>query len=215
MTSGSSLPAARALCALVATAAACASWAAAAAAPASPDWGVEQLMRRLAEVASARARFVERRHVAILTQPVESSGALVYVAPGRLEKHVLRPRPESLVLDGDRLVLESPAQAQRREFVIQEHPVLWAIVESMRSTLAGDLATLRRFYEVSLAGGERRWRLTLRPSEPGMRDVVSEIRISGTGNVIRRVEYDEAGGDRSVMTITPETRDPKTRGSAD
>lgn len=161
-------------------------------------------MRSLGEVKASRARFVERRHMAMLTAPLESSGTLVYAAPGRLEKHVLLPRPESLVLDGDRLVIGNPALAQRREFSTHEHPVVWAIAESMRSTLAGDLATLRRFYEVRFAGGERRWRLTLRPGEPGIQEVVSEIRISGSGSVIQRIEYDEAGGDRSVMTITPE-----------
>lgn len=163
-------------------------------------------MRRLSEVASARARFVERRHVAILTAPLESSGTLLYAAPGRLEKRVLKPRPENLVLDGNRLVMEDPGLARRTEYDIREQPVLWAIVESVRSTLAGDLPTLRRFYEVDLAGAEPRWRLTLRPVGPDMKGVVSEIRISGSRDAIRRIEYDEAGGDRSVMTITPDRK---------
>ena len=80
--------------------------------------------------------------------------------------------------------------------------MIWAFVESIRSTLAGDLPTLRRFYQLSLDGGERRWRLTLKPNEPGMQDVVSEIRISGDRSWINAIEIIETGGDRSVMTIT-------------
>jgi hypothetical protein len=166
------------------------------------EWGVEQLMREMAQVKSVRAKFAERKQLAILNAPLESSGTLVYTAPGRLEKHTLAPRQESLVLERGRLILEDPARDRRRTFVLQEHPVLWAFVEGIRSTLAGDLVTLNRFYQVSLDGGERRWRLTLKPREPGMQEVVSEIRIGGSRNWIDTIEIIEVQGDRSLMTIT-------------
>jgi len=166
------------------------------------DWGLEQLMQELAQVKTAQGRFVERKHLAILNAPLELSGTLVYVAPGRLEKHTLIPRQESLVLERDELTIESKERNQRRKLALREYPVIWAFVESIRSTLAGDLPTLSRFYQVNLDGGERRWRLTLKPREPGMRDVVSEIRISGERNWINAIEIIETGGDRSVMTIT-------------
>src|SRR4051812_34487838 len=76
-----------------------------AAAPAASEktadapWGIEQLMQRLSQVKSARATFVERKHLRVLNAPIESSGTLVYTAPGYLEKITLKPRPESLVLD--------------------------------------------------------------------------------------------------------------------
>jgi hypothetical protein len=78
-------------------------------------------------------------------------------------------------------------------------------VESIRSTLAGDLATLTRFYEVKLDGEERRWRLLLKPRDPQMQELVSEIRMSGSRNWIEVVEIVETNGDRSVMTIARET----------
>lgn len=169
---------------------------------AAADWGVEQLMRDLAQVKSARARFVERKHVTLLNAPLESSGTLVYTAPGRLEKHTLAPRPESLVLERDRLTLENKALNQHRTIVLQDQPVIWAFVEGIRSTLAGDLATLSRFYQVTLDGSERQWRLTLKPIEQDMRNVVSEIRIGGSRNRVNTIEIIETQGDRSVMTIT-------------
>jgi len=178
------------------------------------DWSLEQLMRDLGQVKSSRAQFVERKHLAILNAPLDSSGTLVYTAPGRLEKHTLVPRRESLVLERDRLTLERTAERtaenkdriQRRTFALQDQPVIWAFVESIRSTLAGDLATLRRFYQVSLDGGERQWRLTLKPVEPDMQNVVSEIRIGGSRNQVSTIEILEPQGDRSVMTITPEVQ---------
>lgn len=169
---------------------------------AAADWGVEQLMRDLAQVKSARAKFVERKHVTLLNEPLESSGTLIYTAPGRLEKHTLAPRQESLVLEHDRLTLENKERGQRRTIALQDHTVVRAFVESIRSTLAGDLATLNRFYQVTLDGSERQWRLTLKPVEPDVQNVVSEIRIGGSRNRVNTIEIIETQGDRSVMTIT-------------
>jgi len=165
-------------------------------------WDLAQLMQDLRQVKAARGRFVERRYLAILNTPLESSGTLVYIAPGRLEKHMLLPRQESLTLDGDTLLIENKETGQRRRVALQEQPVVWAFVESIRSTLAGDLQTLNRFYEVSLEGDASRWRLRLKPTEPRMREVASEIRVSGNGNWVGVIEILDAGGDRSVMTIT-------------
>jgi outer membrane lipoprotein-sorting protein len=179
---------------------ACASIAAAADSGAA-GWGVEQLMRELAQVKRASGTFVERKELAILTTPLESSGTLLYTAPGRLEKHTLKPKPERLILDEKSLVIEDQARNRRRTLTLEEHPVIWAFVESIRSTLAGDLSSLNRFYRVKLEGGENRWQLTLHPRDASMLAVVESIAISGSRNLVTAIEVYEARGDRSVMTI--------------
>jgi hypothetical protein len=144
----------RLLAALLLAAAGIGASAAAGTTPAA-GWGVEQLMQSLAQVKSARGKFVERKYLAILNAPLEFSGVLVYTAPGRLEKHILLPNPESLVLEQDRLTMENKARNQRRTLVLQQYPVIWAFVESFRSTLAGDLQTLSRFYRIEPRGQRR------------------------------------------------------------
>ena len=111
---------------------------------AEAGWGVEALMKSLRQVKSAKARFVERRDLAALTAPLRSSGTLVYVAPGRVEKHTLKPAPESVIIEGDRLTVEKVEGGPKRVFNLPDYPVFWAFVESIRSTLAGDLETLSR-----------------------------------------------------------------------
>ena len=163
---------------------------------------VEQLMQRLAQVKSAKAAFVERKHLRILNAPIESSGTLLYTAPGYLEKHTLAPKPESLVLEKDTLTFEDKTRNRRRTLRLQEYPALWAFVESIRSTLAGDLQSLNRFYRVTLEGGELDWRLILDPREPAIERVVKQIRITGSRTSVRSIETTEVEGDRSLMTIT-------------
>ena len=171
---------------------------------AEPAWGVEQLMQGLSQVKSSKARFVERKQLRILNAPLELTGTLVYTAPRHLEKHTLQPRPETLVLDGDTLTVEDKARNRKRTLTLQQFPVVWALVESIRSTLAGDLAGLNRFYQVSFDGTEREWRLTLEPREIALQRLVTYIRISGSRSSLRQIDVYEAEGDRSIMTITEE-----------
>jgi outer membrane lipoprotein-sorting protein len=175
-------------------------------AAAAADWGMEQLMQALAAVKESQAAFVERKHVAILEAPLVSRGRLIYQAPDRLEKHTLSPWRESLVLRGDELVLESKDRDRRRALPLRDQPMVRAFVESIRSTLAGDLATLNRYYAIKLTGSQQQWLMTLKPGDRQVQEIVSEIRIGGSGDAITRIEFLETTGDRSVMTITRDGR---------
>jgi hypothetical protein len=164
-------------------------------------WDVPQLLQRLAQVPHAQGLFVEKKYLRILNKPLESSGTLIYRAPGRLEKHTRLPKTETLVLDNSTLLIDSKASGKRR-LALQDYPSLWALVEGIRSTLAGDLATLRRFYQASVEGDAKRWRLILLPVDAKTLDVVREIRISGREDRVEEIETLETSGDRTVMTIT-------------
>jgi outer membrane lipoprotein-sorting protein len=171
-------------------------------AAADADWGVAELMHRLAQVKKASASFAERKYLRILTEPLESSGTLLYTAPSRLEKNTLLPIEESMMLDHDKVTLEDKAKRQRRTFDLRAQPALRPFVESIRATLAGDLPTLQRYYKIALDGEPDRWRLVLTPSESRMRAAVSEIRIAGSGTWVGSIEIIEPTGDRTVMTIS-------------
>ena len=167
--------------------------------PAWAAWDVTQLMQALAQNKSGRATFVEKKYIAMLDQPVESSGELLYTAPDRLEKRTLKPRPESLLIENGALIVE---RGKRRMVLrLQEYPELVAFTESIRGTLAGDLAALKRIYNLELEGSQERWTLTLRPMETKMLDVVQRIRIGGSRAEVKSIEIEQTDKDRSVMLI--------------
>jgi len=169
--------------------------------PVQAAWDVAQLMQGLAQNKSGRASFVEKKYIAVLEQPVESSGELLYTAPDRLEKRTLKPRPESLLIEGTSLTV---ARGQRRmQLRLQDYPELAAFTESIRGTLAGDIAALRRVYNLELEGSEERWTLVLRPMETRMLQVVQRIRIGGSQFEVKSIEIEQTDKDRSVMLITP------------
>jgi outer membrane lipoprotein-sorting protein len=162
---------------------------------------LERLMADIARTGSGTVRFTETKHVALLKQPIESSGTLTYAAPSRLEKYTRVPREERLIVDGETLVIEHPAKNERLTLRLANYPAIRAFVESIRGTLAGDLAALRRYYRIEVEGTMAQWRLHLLPSEQDMAELVQKIEISGSGARIARIEILEASGDRSVMKI--------------
>lgn len=163
------------------------------------DWDVSRLMQSLAQQRGGRVAFSEKKYIALLDRPVESSGELVYQPPARLEKRTLKPNVESLVLDRDLLLVERGKQKYTLQ--LQQYPEIAAVIDSIRGTLAGDLKALERQYRVDLEGSPERWTLTLLPSDTRMAAIVQRIRISGTGDELRQIEMLQADGDRSVMNI--------------
>ena len=156
-------------------------------------------MIELGQVQHATARFVERRYLKVLKSPLELSGTLSYDAPDRLVKRTLEPKPETLTVDGERLVIE--AQGRVRTLRLQDYPLVWAFVESFRATLKGDMAALGRFYRLALEGAPQRWQLSLTPRDPKMSALIESVLIDGRKGRINKIEIREAQGDRSVMTV--------------
>lgn len=167
------------------------------------DLQLPDLMRLLAVQKSARATFVERKYIALLDKPVGSSGELSFTAPDRLEKRTLLPRPESLVLEGDRLTID--ANGRKMAIGLQSHPEAAAFVESIRGTLAGDLGSLEKFYSLQLSGRPEHWILQLVPRQPEMLRIVSRIRFEGSQSAVTLIVFEQADGDRSEMQVTPVT----------
>lgn len=201
----------RAVRALAVALAATAALTAPAAAPAqvadtAPAWNLDRLMSTLAQHKSGRATFTETKYLSIATQPVESSGELVFVAPDHLEKHTLSPKPEHLVVDGDMLTVER----NNRKFTLAlaRYPELGAFIDSIRATLAGNRFALEQVYKVALAGRGDDWTLTLTPLDSRMLKVVSTITLDGTRDMLRSVAIRQADGDRSVMRLQPVPANP-------
>ncbi|VWD49567.1 acyltransferase [Burkholderia lata] len=171
-----------------------------------PAWTLDRLMSTLAQHKSGRATFTEMKYLSIATQPVESSGELVFVAPDHLEKHTLSPKPEHLVVDGDMLTVER--NNRKYTLALARYPELGAFIDSIRATLAGNRFALEQVYKVALAGRGDDWTLTLTPLDSRMLKVVSTITLDGTRDVLRSVAIRQADGDRSVMRLQPVPANP-------
>lgn len=170
-------------------------------AAAGESWDLPALLRAMAQVPASQSRFVETRHLAMLTRPIELRGSLRYERPNRLAKHVQSPFDELLSVEGDAVTLVNRTKGEQHFVSLRDQPELAALVESVRATLAGDRAQLERHYKAQFSGPRGAWTLRLAPRDAKVRGYVETITLAGADIRLRRIEVLEAGGDRSVMTI--------------
>lgn len=169
--------------------------------PAFAAFDLSQLMNDLAQHKGGRAKFVEKKYIALLDKPVIATGEMNYIAPDRLEKRTLTPKPELMILDKDTLTLER--EKQKLTINLANQPEALAFVDSIRGTLSGNRAALEKNYLLHLAGTAEKWELTLLPSDQKIATLIQRITVSGSRNQILSIEYLQADGDRSVLAITP------------
>jgi hypothetical protein len=174
------------------------------AAPPSPEPSLDvgALMARLAAVPERRARFQEEKRIGALTETLRSSGHLLYRRPDRLEKITDWPQPESLAVDGDRLVVTT-GQEPPRVVDLSAHPEVRALVDAVRGPLSGDLAALRRSFAVTASGTLAAWRLGLVPTDPAALRLLASVEVDGAGDAVRQVLIEQANGDEDRLLIEP------------
>jgi Outer membrane lipoprotein carrier protein LolA-like len=170
-------------------------------APIAPA-ALEQVLQLLAARRHGHVSFTEVHTLAMLEQPLYSSGELLYDAPDHLEKRTLQPKAETLLLEHGVLT----ARRGHRTYLLslREYPQVVPFVESIRATLAGDREGLERFFALQFSGTLAHWSLGLVPTDPTVAHTVKEIRIEGERDSIHTVQISEADGDASLLTIGPE-----------
>jgi hypothetical protein len=166
--------------------------------PAVAQWDAAHLLEALARTVPERIAYSETRRMAYLDVPLTTEGELEFRPPDWLRRSVTGSG-ESYVIAGETVRVEGPAGG--REIALDVHPALRAFAESLRATLAGDLARLERYFIVELQGRREHWRLHLRPRDGGVASVIHSIELSGTGTTLRRIETREAGGDLTITEL--------------
>ncbi|HED39637.1 MAG TPA: outer membrane lipoprotein carrier protein LolA [Chromatiales bacterium] len=162
-------------------------------------WGITSLMTALAKNSGGVTTFTEKKFIAMLDAPLESSGELHYTAPNYLEKRTLKPKPESFVLNDGIITIQRGKK--RHTLKLKRHPRIAIFIESIRGTLAGDISALERSYQLALTGNAEHWKLTLSPIDKRMDDILNQIVILGKQERINTIEIHQADGDYSIMKI--------------
>lgn len=169
------------------------------------SWGVLQLMETLAKIKAYDSDFIERKSFAFLTKELELKGTISYKAPDKLEKHTTIPFDERVLIVGDTITIEKPEDDQLQQQIqsvsLDAHPALRAVVDGVRSTLAGDLKSLEKLFHMKLSGNKSAWQLTLAPRNKKLSKHLTQIRIYGKQDRITRVDTEEGDGDLSILTM--------------
>jgi hypothetical protein len=161
-----------------------------------------ELMSLLGRQTSGQARFSEQRFVKGFDEPLLASGTLAFTAsPPRFERRTLKPRAESMVVEGNTVTLSRGGRS--RTLALDAAPEAMVAIEALRGTLTGNAQALQRTFRTSLQGTLERWTLELTPLAGSAAGQLRFVRIVGLRDEVRSIETQLLDGDRTVLTIEP------------
>ncbi|MCG7997764.1 MAG: outer membrane lipoprotein carrier protein LolA [Candidatus Thiodiazotropha taylori] len=166
-----------------------------------PRWSLDYLMDQWQASGERQARFTETRQLALLDQPIEQQGTLLFQPPDRLVRTLAPPSNAKYEIEGNRLTLWRNQQQQ--VVLLDNIPELLAFSASFRSVLSGDRETLERYFIPELTGNRDAWSLNLIPKEAALGSKIKRIEITGTALQIERYLVIESNGDQIITQLMP------------
>ncbi len=176
--------------------------------PAAADgaWDLPALMKELGGIRLIDAAFTEQKQAEFLSGgEFAVSGEMHFKAPHTLRRIVTKPYRESIIIDESTVIikrLDDKNETDRVRFIeIDSHPSIRLFIDSMRATMAGDLATVLEIYEVELSGGRQEWGLRLVPRRKELKKFIRAVHVTGSANRINTLLVHEDDDTRSLITL--------------
>jgi Outer membrane lipoprotein carrier protein LolA-like len=172
---------------------------------ATPD--ADALIVALARPAPSTVAFTEVRFSPLLRNALIVSGELGYSGPANLDRRIRQPYREDTSIRGEAVRVEREG-APPRSFALRRAPELRGLLDGFSALLAGDAATIKRRFDIAVAGEEDNWRLELTPRDAGARQRLQQIVVVGAANTPRCFSMMYADSGSSVMLLGDAAQEP-------
>ena len=161
---------------------------------------LEALMAGMSKTSGVMAGFLERKRIALLSEPIETHGQLVFVPPDHLVRTTESPSRSRLVIAGERVAFHDAAGGDSVD--LSANPIAREFVENFIVLFNGDLEKLKERYEPEFSASGSGWKLALAPRHRPLADVVERITLSGEGTQLTRMQMLERDGDETTTTFS-------------
>jgi hypothetical protein len=162
------------------------------------SFSLAELMDGMASTPGVIANFREQKQIALLEEPLESSGTLYFVPPDRFARFTSRPEASLLVIDGAKLRFEQGGGAK---FDLSGSPMARVFVDNFIVLFNGDLPRLQDLYHTQFSAEGENWTLILEPRGSPLRGIVKEIALRGNRRGIREIVMQSSDGDRTTTAF--------------
>lgn len=162
----------------------------------------------LAKAQVVRGRFVQRRHLAGLVQPLESKGTFLFARGVGIEWHTELPFDSQFVLT-DAGITQRDEGGEPLRISAADQPALTVVSRVFFALFALDLESLS--HDFALSGqrvGDAGWEIGLKPRDKALGSVFRQAVVSGATSV-RSVTLEDGNGDRSQIELSDVVYDPK------
>ncbi len=156
----------------------------------------------LARAGTIRARFTQTQTLASMKQPLVSTGSLLVDRALGIVWRIDTPYRATYVI----------TDAGVREIDAGGRPVsqggargLAQVSRMMRGMLSGDLSALYSQFDVAASGTPARWRMSLKPNQPQLRQVLGELQLGG-GEFLRTLNLVYANGNQTTLEFSGTAR---------
>lgn len=152
-----------------------------------------------------RGRFVQRRYLADLAQPLQSTGAFLFARQAGIEWHTEQPFDSQFLLTESGITQRDEGGVSLR-IQASEQPALAVVSRVFFALFALDIDALAHDFELF---GEPRgtgWVLGLKPRAEALSSVFRHAVVSG-GASVDRVVLEDGNGDRSEIDLREVTYD--------
>jgi hypothetical protein len=165
----------------------------------SRDLTLDELLARMSSTRGVVAQFHEQKQIALLAQPLESTGTIYFAPPGRFSRVTRTPAATRLVLDGADMQFEDANGASAVD--LSANPVARQFAENMVALWSGDRARLEKLYQLGFHAERARWELVLVPRSPTLARFLARLTLRGDGAEMRELDLLETDGDRTRTTF--------------
>lgn len=167
-----------------------------------------------AQQAVIRGTFTQRKYLAELEQPLESSGTYVVAAGHGLIWHIRQPIQAQLVISKQQLIRRSDGHEVARINADQQ-PALHIVAAILLAVFQADTDQLQQYFHTDRQqGSDSHWTLTLRPKAAAVARFIDHIRVQGAAH-ISHIELYQPGHDRTVIDLQPTSVGPDTLTAAE
>lgn len=154
------------------------------------------LLQGMRSTSGVVAHFTETKELALLSSPLEATGTIYFVPPGRLVRVVTTPGRSRLVVDGDKVRFED--DTGRKSLDLSASPMARQMIDSFVVLFNGDEKRLKELYTTEFKVDGDTWHLHLLPRSAPLDRMIASFDLSGSGARIDRMESVEPDGDRTV-----------------
>ncbi|WP_414444802.1 outer membrane lipoprotein carrier protein LolA [Burkholderia sp. 22PA0106] len=164
---------------------------------------VSTVTQQLARAGTIRSHFTQTQTLAAMNRPLVSTGSMLIDRTLGIVWRIETPyRATYAITDTGVREIDTSGQAVPASGggrgVAQ-------VSQMMRGMLSGDLSALYSQFEVEASGTPARWRMTLRPNQPQVRQVLGVLQMSG-GEFLDTLVIGYANGNRTTLEFSGTSR---------
>jgi outer membrane lipoprotein-sorting protein len=171
------------------------------------DAALTKIAKARANIKSLQAPFTQKRVIGLLASEIESKGLLTLVRPHQLRWDLKPPDAVSYYIGPKGLAIANEDGVTRVGKAAAGR--FAAVLGDLMIMLGGDLAKLKKRYQLAIDESGGGFVLTAKPKAKDVAKHISKLEMEAGKNLwtVKRIDIYEKNGDRSSITFGKFTRD--------